>query len=186
MGLLWPPDSPAHVARLVGLVGVVAGCCAIADRDMRYRLLRGLYGQLRRLDPDAAAAIEARRDDAPSNADKPGARVEDSAHRPADTNARHNARDTRSYASDSTAFSRAASPQQQQQQHVPPRPPPAADHPGLADAPSRPSSAQCDTPEAVTQLGEALRRLQQQQLLQYGAAAQPPAAPYTPSPLSRT
>ncbi|KAJ2708325.1 hypothetical protein H4R19_004806 [Coemansia spiralis] len=183
MGMFWPPDRPAHVVRLVGLVGIVAACCAIADRNTRYRLLRGLYGQLRRLDPEAAAEIEARSCDAPSTADKA---VEGSTHGHEFSNAPPNARDTRSYASDSTAFSRAASPQPQEQ-HVPTPGPPAAEPPGRADADanadaeSRPSSALCNTPEAVSLLGDALRRLQLQ-----GAAAQSSAALYTPSPLSRT
>ncbi|KAJ1729918.1 hypothetical protein LPJ61_003291 [Coemansia biformis] len=186
MGVFWPPDSPLQIARLAGLVGIVVGCCAIADRDTRYRLLRGLYGQLRRLDAEAAAEIEAGSADGPSHADKPDTHLEGIGHRRG-SNARHNARDTRSFASDSTAFSRAGSPQL----HMPPRAPNSADRLG-SEPHTQPPSALCNTPEAVSQLGEALSRLQQLAAPPPAAADAslplllPPPSSYTPSPLSRT
>ncbi|KAJ2908730.1 hypothetical protein GGI21_002593, partial [Coemansia aciculifera] len=102
----------------------------------------------------------------------------------------NNARDTRSYASDSTAFSRAASPlpspvssptpsqherllvQQQQQQGA--GSPVYLSHDD-SNVRTRPSSALDSTPDSVSQLGEALSRWKSTQRNTL----------YTPSPLSR-
>ncbi|KAJ2852403.1 hypothetical protein IWW36_000290 [Coemansia brasiliensis] len=166
MGIFWPLDCPTHIIRLAGLVGVVAGCCALVDRDTRYTILRHLYIQLKKLDEEAASHIEATDT---SLQDK--RRLDGLVQQPGAISS-NNARDTRSFASDSTAFSRAGSPQR----HV---------LEGLHGEPiTQPSSAQCNTPEAVTQLGEALSRLQ---LQQQGSRADKytTSAPYVPSPLSQ-
>ncbi|KAJ2695112.1 hypothetical protein H4218_005334 [Coemansia sp. IMI 209128] len=174
MGLFWPLDNPSHVARLVGLVSAVAGCCALADRETRYTMLRLLYTTLKSMDETSALEIEAA---------VRGESLDEIADRPQRLKKRHaddanNARDTRSYASDSTAFSRAASPPspvssptpslQERQQSA-----------GRAymsqDAHTRPSSALDSTPDSVRQLGEALSRWKSAQR----------GALYTPSPLSR-
>ncbi|KAJ2308440.1 hypothetical protein H4R23_003686, partial [Coemansia sp. Cherry 401B] len=165
MGVFWPLDCPSHVIRLVGLVGVVAGCCAILDRDTRYAMLRQLYAQLKRLDEEAAAQIEA--DEANASA-RDKRRLEGLISHGDNANAR----DTRSFASDSTAFSRAGSPQHH-----------ALDTPAShADSEETTQPSQCNTLEGATQLGEALSRLQLQQ------GARPDrlvSAPFAPSPLSR-
>ncbi|KAJ2782527.1 hypothetical protein H4R18_002220 [Coemansia javaensis] len=162
MGVFWPLDGPAQALRLAALVGAVAGCCAVADRETRYRMLRALYRQLRRLDEAAAAALEAA-EDTESNADKMD--LGGTMRRP-----RKNPRDTRSFASDSTAFSRAESPQQQHSHHH-----------HLEHAPARTDGQLVSTPEAVTQLGEALSRLQL--ITDRAAPAAQSPQPYTPSPL---
>ncbi|KAJ1816705.1 hypothetical protein LPJ56_004234 [Coemansia sp. RSA 2599] len=148
MGVFWPVDSFSHAARLAALVGVAAGCCALVDRDTRYAILRCLYNQLKSLDEAAARDIET----------KGGEKQKSLLYPP---------RDARSYASDSTAFSRASSPV------------PSTDRPQTelfeSDLVTQPSSAMCNTPEAVDQLGEALKRWKNTQS----------ATPYTPSPLSK-
>ncbi|KAJ1645936.1 hypothetical protein J3B02_002396 [Coemansia erecta] len=148
MGVFWPVDSFSHAARLTALVGIAAGCCALADRDTRYAILRYLYNQLKSLDEAAARDIET----------KDSAKQKSLLYPP---------RDTRSYASDSTAFSRASSPV------------PSADRTQNElyekDLVTQPSSAMCNTPEAVDQLGEALKRWKNTQS----------ATSYTPSPLSK-
>ncbi|KAJ1942032.1 hypothetical protein EC988_006601, partial [Linderina pennispora] len=141
MGIFWPPKSPTNVLRLAGLVCAVAGACAIFDRESRYSLLKYLYTQLKKLDEDSAWQIEN------------------------DTTARHlsalaasdNARDTRSYASDSTAFSRASTPPAEAASLASDT---ALRHVFLPeDARTQPSSAQCNTPEGFSQLDAALDRL---------------------------
>ncbi|KAJ1963938.1 hypothetical protein GGI12_001736 [Dipsacomyces acuminosporus] len=143
MGVFWPLDQASHVARLLGLVGFVAGVCAVSDRDTRYALLKCIYSQLRQLDESAALEIEQEAQNEITR--KIGMHSSDI----------NNARDTRSFASESTAFSRAASPQLHQQTHVYLLP---------SDASTPLSSALCNTPEAVSQLGEALTKLSHKSL----------------------
>ncbi|KAJ2800055.1 hypothetical protein H4R20_004202 [Coemansia guatemalensis] len=184
MGMFWPLVHPSQVIRLIGLVGIVAGCCAIADRDTRYHILHTLYRQLKKLDPSAAAEIEEADLDNPAlAADKKRAQNLESLIRHAANTAvggsrNSNARDTRSYASDSTAFSRAGSPPQS---HTPIAEEPAALHGGDGDPTLQRSSDLCDTPEAVSKLGEVLSRLQ----VQNDRADRPSHSAYVPSPLSR-
>ncbi|KAJ2838016.1 hypothetical protein FBU31_001020, partial [Coemansia sp. 'formosensis'] len=167
MGLFWPLDNPSHVARLVGLVSAVAGCCALADRDTRYTLLHVLYTTLKTMDETAARDIEAAIDEITDSQQPPK-------HESDHTMGTNNARDTRSYASDSTAFSRAPSPPS------PVASPTLQEREQSAGGPAfitpedtRPSSALDSTPESVSQLGEALSRWKSAQRL------------YTPSPLSQ-
>ncbi|KAJ2541152.1 hypothetical protein EV175_006169 [Coemansia sp. RSA 1933] len=118
MGVFWPLTDIPHIARLVGLVGVVAGFCVVADRETRYALMRHLYTQLKRLDEAAAHDIEQTYDAPIADKKQQGDLVivqSDDHVRPGNGKAKEvlgfaNARDTRSFASDSTAFSRAASP----------------------------------------------------------------------------
>ncbi|KAJ1905420.1 hypothetical protein LPJ81_001935 [Coemansia sp. IMI 209127] len=106
MGVFWPPTDVPHFVQLVGFIGVVAGFCVIVDQETRYALMRFLYTQLKRLDEAAARDIEQ------DMLDKQQL-IGQSADRKGTKDALGfvtNARDTRSFASDSTAFSRAASP----------------------------------------------------------------------------
>ncbi|KAJ2163017.1 hypothetical protein GGF46_000203 [Coemansia sp. RSA 552] len=167
MGVFWPVDSPSQLIRLVGLVGVVAGCCAVVDRDTRYRILRQLYAQLRRLDEAAAAEIEA-------TAKATAAEKKQRAHLESLIQSSLSARDTHSFASDSTAFSRAVSPQN----HVGGAYVPGHLE-GTLELTTEPSSALCSSPESVSQLSEALSRLQRQ------TDGGVEAALCGPSPLSR-
>ncbi|KAJ2335982.1 hypothetical protein GGH92_007880, partial [Coemansia sp. RSA 2673] len=160
MGLFWPLDNPSHVARLVGLVSAVAGCCALADRETRYTMLRLLYTTLKSMDETAAMEIEA----AVGQGVSPRDEIADSSllKHEDHTIGANNARDTRSYASESTAFSRAASS---------PPSPVSSPTPSLQErhagrvylshdenVRTRPSSALDSTPDSVSQLGEALSR----------------------------
>ncbi|KAJ2752222.1 hypothetical protein H4R27_003223 [Coemansia aciculifera] len=180
MGLFWPLDNPSHVARLVGLVSAVAGCCALADRETRYSILRLLYTTLKSMDETAAMEIEAAVAQGVSLRDE----ITDSQHllkHEDHTIGANNARDTRSYASESTAFSRAASsppspvssptPSLQERQQSAGRAYLSHDD----NVRTRPSSALDSTPDSVSQLGEALSRWKSTQK----------SALYTPSPLSR-
>ncbi|KAI9502516.1 hypothetical protein BX070DRAFT_226292 [Coemansia spiralis] len=99
MGIFWPPTNFPHIVRLLGLLGLVAGCCAIADPETRYSLMRYLYSQLKRLDERAAQDIESKLD-------------KNYLNQLIRQSAPNNAKDTRSFASDSTAFSRVPSPTQ--------------------------------------------------------------------------
>ncbi|KAJ2534064.1 hypothetical protein IWW43_002522 [Coemansia sp. RSA 1935] len=161
--------------RLAGLLGVVVGWCALFDQDTRYAVLRKLYTYLRQLDEEAAAQIEENDVSGISARDKK--RLERLIRHAGVGNNTTNARDTRSFASDSTVFSRVGSPQH----HAPESPTYSVSH-ADSDEITQPSSAQCNTPEAVTQLGEALSRLQLQQASRADKLA---SVSYTPSPLSQ-
>ncbi|KAJ2866309.1 hypothetical protein GGI22_001308 [Coemansia erecta] len=109
MGVFWPPTDVPHFVQLVGFIGVVAGFCVIVDQETRYALMRFLYTQLKRLDEAAARDIEQDMLASPVKQQLIG----QSADRKGTKDAlgfTTNARDTRSFASDSTVFSRAASP----------------------------------------------------------------------------
>ncbi|KAJ2617705.1 hypothetical protein H4S08_000213 [Coemansia sp. RSA 1365] len=169
MGMFWPLVNPTQVLRLVGLVGIVVGCCAIADRDTRYQILRKLYGQLRKIDPSAAAEIEGEDlDKLTVTTDKKRAGNFENHH----TTVVGGNKDTGSYASDSTAFSRVVTPTQNHS--------PTIETVGLERdyATHQESSDVCDTPEAVSKLGEVLSRLQ----LGDGRVDR---SGYVPSPLSQ-
>ncbi|KAJ1721278.1 hypothetical protein LPJ53_004174 [Coemansia erecta] len=166
MGVFWPLDNPSHGIRLAALVGVAVGCCALADRDTRLAILRYLYNQIKSLDEASALEIES-------------AQKEDKRQLPPP---QYLPRDARSFASESTAFSRAASPvlsvsanEQHNQEETQREPEQPSDSVYEESSVSQPSSALCNTPEAVTQLGEALKRWKNTQS----------ATPNIPSPLSR-
>ncbi|KAJ2743127.1 hypothetical protein GGI20_003978 [Coemansia sp. BCRC 34301] len=184
MGLFWPLDNTSHVARLAGLVGAVAGCCALADRETRYSILRLLYTTLKAMDETAALDIEAKASSAQSATS--GEIRDDLKHEDKGSSehtiGNNNARDTRSYASDSTAFSRAASPPSPVASPTPSQQERLQRSAGGAymshndsNVRTRPSSALDSTPDSVSQLGEALSRWKSAQK----------SALYTPSPLSR-
>ncbi|KAJ2080244.1 hypothetical protein H4R24_003219 [Coemansia sp. RSA 988] len=182
MGMFWPLVHPSQVVRLIGLVGIVAGCCAFADRDTRYYILRTLYTQLRKIDPLAADEIEKEVADNPTLvADKKRAQNLENLIRHAtntiEGGSNSNAKDTRSYASDSTAFSRAGTPPQN---HTP-----IAEsiviHGDNGETTLQRSSDLCDTPEAVSRLGEVLSSLQ----LRDGRVDRLSRLAYVPSPLSQ-
>ncbi|KAJ2472712.1 hypothetical protein GGI02_001383 [Coemansia sp. RSA 2322] len=184
MGILWPLDSFSHVARLAGLVGAVAGCCALVDRETRRSILRTLCTTLKAMDEAAALEMEASEVAAIGSSvlDEISAIHARPKHEAMDDSSAHtiganNARDTRSLASDSTAFSRAASPSSpllQQQLPQAPADRAFASHDD-SNVRTRPSSALDGSPDSVSQLGEALSRLKSAQR----------SAIYTPSPLSR-
>ncbi|PIA13877.1 hypothetical protein COEREDRAFT_89208 [Coemansia reversa NRRL 1564] len=183
MGMFWPLDHLSQVVRLVGLVGIVVGCCAIADRDTRYQILRTVYAQLKKIDPLAAAEIEGADLDKPTLAtdNKRAKKLESLIHHATDIvvgGSNSNAKDTRSYASDSTAFSRVGTPTQNHSPTIEP----AVLERDYGDTTLQRSSDVCDTPEAVSKLGEVLSRLQ----LQGGRADRPSQSGYVPSPLSQT
>ncbi|KAJ1888950.1 hypothetical protein LPJ66_008300 [Kickxella alabastrina] len=147
MGIFWPLDNFSQATRLAALVGIAAGCCALADRDTRYVMLRYLYNQLKSLDEASAFDIESATKDKPPSI---------------------HLRDTRSYASDSTAISRASSPATARGGRM------QNDYDSTPISP--PSSALCNTPEDLAQLGEALNRWKITQS----------AVPHRSSPLSGT
>ncbi|KAJ2049639.1 hypothetical protein H4S04_003097 [Coemansia sp. S16] len=140
-------------------------------------MLRLLYTTLKSMDETAAMEIEA----AVGQGVSPRDEIADSSllKHEDHTIGANNARDTRSYASESTAFSRAASS---------PPSPVSSPTPSLQErhagrvylshdenVRTRPSSALDSTPDSVSQLGEALSRWKSTQK----------SALYTPSPLSR-